>query len=208
MLKIIALVNQKGGTSKSSIAMAISSWLHLNGYKTLLIDCDQQGSLKLWSSLRSAASKLAGLDVAEISSVNDLKALNDLDYDYVVMDTAGHSHGLTDAIIDNYADVFLVTSRCSILDLHASLDTSDKIKQTGKPFYYVLTQVASKKEEERARLSIEQAGFPILDQTIRHLMSWKTSLEKGESVYSENAYSHAGIEVNQLCTEIFGGKKS
>lgn len=41
-MKVITLANMKGGVGKSSSATALSAILTERGYRTLLIDCDQQ----------------------------------------------------------------------------------------------------------------------------------------------------------------------
>jgi len=45
MAKIIALVNQKGGTGKTTSTINIAAGLTNKGYKVLTIDLDPQGSL-------------------------------------------------------------------------------------------------------------------------------------------------------------------
>lgn len=44
-MKIIAIINQKGGVGKSTTAYTIATGLALRGYKTLCIDMDAQGNL-------------------------------------------------------------------------------------------------------------------------------------------------------------------
>jgi len=44
-MKIISVVNQKGGVGKSTIAQIIGNYKRLEGYKPLFIDLDQQGNL-------------------------------------------------------------------------------------------------------------------------------------------------------------------
>lgn len=43
-MKVIVIANQKGGIGKTTTAVAIASVLSSRGYKTLLIDADQQGN--------------------------------------------------------------------------------------------------------------------------------------------------------------------
>lgn len=44
MAKVIVIANQKGGIGKTTTATAVASVLDSRGYKTLLIDADQQGN--------------------------------------------------------------------------------------------------------------------------------------------------------------------
>ena len=43
-MKVIVIANQKGGIGKTTTAVAVASVLNSKGYKTLLIDADQQGN--------------------------------------------------------------------------------------------------------------------------------------------------------------------
>jgi chromosome partitioning protein len=48
---IISLVNQKGGTGKTTIALNLAYAISQKGYKTLLIDADPQGSSLQWQTI-------------------------------------------------------------------------------------------------------------------------------------------------------------
>ena len=48
---IISLVNQKGGTGKTTIALNLAYCIAEKGYKTLLIDADPQGSSLQWQAI-------------------------------------------------------------------------------------------------------------------------------------------------------------
>ncbi len=44
----IAMVNTKGGVGKSTLAGHLAVWLHMQGRKVILVDCDAQGSSSRW----------------------------------------------------------------------------------------------------------------------------------------------------------------
>ena len=44
-MKILAVINQKGGVGKSTTAAAIAAGLLLKGYKVLAVDLDAQSNL-------------------------------------------------------------------------------------------------------------------------------------------------------------------
>ena len=47
-MKIIAIVNEKGGTGKSTISTNLATALHRRGSKVVLIDADPQGTARDW----------------------------------------------------------------------------------------------------------------------------------------------------------------
>lgn len=66
-MKVISLVNQKGGVAKTTTSMALADFLARHGRKTLLIDFDPQGSLTTSFALADdtdnpQALKLLGLE--------------------------------------------------------------------------------------------------------------------------------------------------
>ena len=48
ILKIIALLNEKGGSGKSTLSINIATALHRRGEKVVLIDADPQGTARDW----------------------------------------------------------------------------------------------------------------------------------------------------------------
>ena len=53
-MKVIALISQKGGSGKTTLATSLATEGYINGLKTLLIDLDPQGSSYKWSKRRVA----------------------------------------------------------------------------------------------------------------------------------------------------------
>jgi chromosome partitioning protein len=59
----IAVICQKGGVGKSTLASNLAAAAHLSGLRTVILDPDPQGSLFDWKAARPTGSRLAGLDV-------------------------------------------------------------------------------------------------------------------------------------------------
>ena len=59
-MKIIATINEKGGTGKSTIATNLATALHRSGHRVVLIDADPQGTATDW---RAASPEGADLPV-------------------------------------------------------------------------------------------------------------------------------------------------
>ena len=63
-MKIIAVINQKGGVGKSTTALALGSGLSLKGYRTLFIDLDAQANLSY--TLDADSAGFAGNSVFDV----------------------------------------------------------------------------------------------------------------------------------------------
>jgi chromosome partitioning protein len=122
--KIIAFVNQKGGSGKSTGAIHAVDWLTQNDYSTLLLDADGQQSSSAWA-------KELGMDYRVL---NDPEALFDelpklaQQYDVVVVDGPGNANEVTKAILIR-ADMVLVPCRDSMIDLASTGKIMQFIRQ-------------------------------------------------------------------------------
>ena len=47
-MKVVAVLNQKGGVGKTTLATNLARALHLEGATVLLVDSDPQGSARDW----------------------------------------------------------------------------------------------------------------------------------------------------------------
>ena len=52
-MKVIALISQKGGSGKTTLATSLATQGYIEGLKTLLIDLDPQGSSYKWGKRRT-----------------------------------------------------------------------------------------------------------------------------------------------------------
>jgi len=84
----IAVLNQKGGVGKTTLATNLAAAAHLGRKRTLLIDLDQQGSALDWYNARQEGSKLAGLATVKFDRALSLPKYREIasGFDVVVLD--------------------------------------------------------------------------------------------------------------------------
>ena len=68
-MKTIAIINQKGGVSKSTTAFTLASGINNKGYKTLCIDMDAQGNLSYTANANDDLLTIYDL-LAEDANIN------------------------------------------------------------------------------------------------------------------------------------------
>ena len=142
-MKTIALVTEKGGTGKSTVAVHLAVCAMRQGKAVALLDLDPQASARHWVERR------ANDDIAVIAATAQelpqlLEGARKQAADLVVIDTAGRSDVTTAHVIEA-ADLILIPCRPSIYDLEASQRTAERItKAGGKQAIFVLNAVPSR----------------------------------------------------------------
>jgi chromosome partitioning protein len=142
---VLALVAQKGGSGKSTMAIHLAIEGHRRGLKTLLIDIDTQASAAKIMDRRGDAPP----DVATEAAGRLEKAIQAAKaggYDFVVVDTAPQADRAA-AQAAKVANLVLSPVQPSIVDLDAVDATIDVCKLANVPTLFVLNRVPTQGSE-------------------------------------------------------------
>jgi len=132
---IIAIANSKGGVGKSTLAVHLAAWLHKQGHRVTLADCDTQQSSSEW--IREA---VPGIHTVRLDNpdeiLNDLPVLNQ-EANYVVADGPGSQTETSRALLLR-ADLAIVPCKASMLEVRALAKATEVLRQAqdirgGKP---------------------------------------------------------------------------
>ena len=138
-MKVIAILSQKGGAGKTTIALHLAVAAERDGRSAAIIDLDPQASATSWGDSREAETPaVVSAQAARLPQV--LEAARDAGADLVVIDTAPHSESAALAAA-RAADLILIPCRPAILDLRAIGTTIDLAKLAGKPAAVVLNTI-------------------------------------------------------------------
>ena len=119
----VALLSQKGGAGKTTLACGLAVESERTGRATVVVDLDPQASAAKWADLRTASTPVVtSAQPARLTPV--LTAAQDAGARVALIDTAPHA---ADAALmaARVADLVLIPCRPSAADLHAISGTID-----------------------------------------------------------------------------------
>jgi chromosome partitioning protein len=120
---IIAIANSKGGVGKSTVAVHLAAWLHRQGHRVTLADCDTQQSSSQW--IREAAPGVKAICLKDPDTIISELPLLRQETDYVVADGPGSLAEMSRALL-LVADKAIVPCKASMLEVRA-LDSATKV---------------------------------------------------------------------------------
>ena len=169
---LIAVVNQKGGVGKSTLAVHLALWLAENAQSVALIDADGQGTSSRWISIAAP-----GVVVSRPTSPDDiLETGRELQqsHDLVIADGPANLAESSRALL-LIADIALVPCGPTVPDLESTSETlriltnAQAVRADGKPLArVVLSRFRSQRFvlSREAREAVAVLGLPICNTTI------------------------------------------
>jgi chromosome partitioning protein len=139
----IALVSRKGGTGKSTLAIGLAVAAMEAGHRTCLLEADPLGTVSNWRRRRTSEGPAVETVHDGYVLFHRVKELAHRGVTLTIVDTAG---GWSDASRGAMAaaDFCLIPARPSPVDIEATAPTLAAVRESGKPFAFVLNQIQAR----------------------------------------------------------------
>lgn len=196
-MKTIAIISQKGGAGKTTLALHLATASALAGSNTAIIDLDPQASAANWGDRREAELPVV-LSAHASRLSHEMKRVEDMGGDILIIDTAPHSDS---AALEaaKAADLVLVPCRPAILDIEAIANTLDLVKTTGTPIAVVMNAVAPQgSEAAEAAEAIAALEVEVCPVQLRQRVAFSRALITGQSAQEFEPDGKASGEAEQL----------
>ncbi len=223
-MKTLALISQKGGVGKTTLAAHLGVQVALGGSfpaasalapasvaagarrrgparppalpVVALIDADPQGSLSAWWNRREAPAPLfVAATLARLD--RQLAQLSAEGVDLVIIDTPP-ALGETIAQVARLADLILIPVRPSPHDLHAVGATVDLVEHLNRPLAFVVSGATVRTRiAAEAAVALSQHGR-VAPVTVHHRTDFASSMTDGRTVMELGAAGRSAGEIAEL----------
>jgi chromosome partitioning protein len=200
-MQTIALVSQKGGSGKTTLAIHLAAEMAGRGCKTLLIDLDPQASAALWADRRpSGGPDVTTEHPARLEAA--LQAARGEGYEVVLLDTAPHfdQAALRAA---KASEIVLVPCRPATFDLAAVRSTLDLCEMAKRSATVIINAAPIRSRVvDEARAEIVKGGGRVSSVVVRQRVAFQHCLIDGRVAAEFEPGGSAAQEISALCANV------
>lgn len=198
-MKSIAIVSQKGGAGKTTLALHIAVAADQAGYSVALIDMDPQATAETWAAWRKNDEHPAVVSAKAPTLIRTLEKAKQLGAGLVVIDTPPLAQTEAAEAI-RLADLILIPCRPAAFDLHAVRLTA-RMAQTADTPAFVLFNGGPPNAPNvyvQAAELVEQIGLAVAPVRLSDRAAFRAATNTGQAAQEIEPAGKAADEVRQL----------
>lgn len=202
-MKIIALISQKGGVGKSTLARLLAVEATKKKIKTLLADCDHQQKTSFeWTQWRKENKITPAIASQVFNQVKDIWSYTK-QYQLIIIDApARTSQGTLE--IAKKADLLVQPVGASRDDLLPALREFNALKAQGikkDKLLFVLNHLSTPAEVSATQEYLTESGYPFASFYLSEKASYRQAQSEGKSI-SEVNYNSLRKQAQKLVSFI------
>ena len=197
-MKTIAVISQKGGAGKTTLAIHIAVAAELAGYSTVLLDMDPQGTAEAWSEWRKDAPPVV-IPAKTATLSRTIEKATSHGADLIVIDTPplAEAEARTAA---KAADLVLVPCRPNAFDLHSIRTTTDLTRFAGKPSFAVFNAgpISAARMYAETEELVKELGLMVSPARLSDRAMYRHATGSGQTAMETEPKGKAAAEVEAL----------
>jgi chromosome partitioning protein len=196
-VKTIAVLSQKGGSGKTTLALHLAVASVRAKRNTAVIDLDPQASAAKWADRRSTELPVV-LSVHASRLPHEMKRVEETGGEFLFLDTAPHSDS---AALEaaKASDLVIIPCRPAILDMEAITNTLDLVRTTNTPVFVVLNAVAAQGQEaEEAAEAIAALNVEVSPVRLVNRVAYARALITGQTAQEFEPDGKAASDIERL----------
>lgn len=204
---VIAIINQKGGTGKTTLALNLAAGLARRA-PTAVADADPQCSISQWIAMGEGESDLPAAVQIATAPATTIACLKQ-NHRYVVVDCPPAVQGAVVEAVMASADLMLIPVLPSPLDLWASVEMAALVNQAQQKnralqAYLVLNQVETRNALSRVmQQAVAEFDVPLLQAGLQRRAAYRSAAVEGVSVYAlGNRGLQAAADIEAIIEEL------
>lgn len=202
-MKVIAILSEKGGAGKTTLAVHLAVAAQLAGLETAIIDLDPQGSSSDWSDRRGVSPEAVAIPPIRLEKL--LTNLRGNGAGFVVIDTGRDSNnaGYTAA---QAADFALIPCRAGGFDFQALSRTLDMCRLAHKRPWLLLNGMrpGASRAEKDAREALAGETHDIAPMVLHERAAYRAASITTKTAQETEPGSSASVEIEALFSWIMG----
>ena len=197
-MKTIALVAQKGGTGKTTLALSLAIAAERAGTTPVIIDLDPQATACNWGDRREANTPVI-VDAQPARLQSALQKAEEASVGFAIIDTPPRSEQATLAAA-KAANLVVIPCRPQIYDLETIPNTKELIALAGGPPTLVVLNAVPFRgtRHEQATKAVEGLGLTVCPQTLGLRAAFGDSAAFGQTALEYEPSGKAAAEILQV----------
>lgn len=199
-MKILALISQKGGVGKTTLATALAVAAEQDGKNVALFDLDDQATAAFWGDIRASETPPVR-DVKLALLARDLEKARAAGADLVILDCPPvHAAAIGAA---EPADFVLIPTKPALFDIRSMRSTLKLMQSIGKRCGVVLTFCpVSGSQVNDARQLVQEIGANLAPVEMHQRVAYQRAQEDGRTPQEYEPDGKAADEVKRLYSYI------